>query len=167
MSAHHLVLWAFITAFAASSPVPQAKPDLAGTWTRDDRRTAQAERDQQARVASGGEQLLLTMPRSARIDLALDDTTLTLTASGDGVQGATTCALDGKPRTTGNVVTTARLRRDRVEIETRVGDAPATRTEIFREGAALVIRDSRSEASATGSGGTLRSRTTYYTSAAK
>ena len=155
-----------IAALAFAFTGIQSKPEIAGMWVRDDGRTSQALRDQQARVAAGGDQVLATPPRPERLDLKLDGATLTFVGSGSGGLSNLNYVLDGKTVTLpSGFTTTAQWRGQRIEIDQKRGGSLTLRTEIYREREWLVIRDARIEQSATGTDRVWRSVTSYYSKA--
>ena len=129
---------------------------------RDDRRTQQAARDQEAKIGAGGDALLDTLPRAERIEIRQDATSLMLAASGGRGPSVTTWTLDGVARTRGGgPTTTARWRGRVIEVEQKLTNQPAQLTAFSFDGAWLVIKDARLERPASGQP-SWRSRLTYY-----
>jgi hypothetical protein len=142
--------------------VDQKRPDFNGRWVLDEKRTAQAAKEQASRVASGGDALLDTRPRAERLELKVDATSLTMTSSGSRDTLVQTWTLDGVDRS-GNteMPTSAEWRGRLIEIKLKYKGSPPIRTELSMDGAWLVVKDFQHDRSA-GEKTAWRSRFTYY-----
>jgi hypothetical protein len=151
------------TVIAMATLVDQQRPDFHGQWALDERRTKQAARDQESHLASGGDAIMDTRPRAARLHLKVDATSLTMTSEGTQDPPVQTWTLDGvdrSPRT--DVRATAEWRGRAIEIQMKFKGSPPIRTELSMDGAWLVIKDTQKDRDA-GKDTAWRSRRTYYT----
>jgi hypothetical protein len=146
---------------STATPADQKRPDFNGSWVLDEKRTAQALREQQTRLASGGDALLEMRARPQRLELKVDATSLTMTSHGTETP-VQTWTLDGVDRSgkTG-VGMTAEWKRQSIEIRLKFKGTPAIRTELSMDGAWLVVKDYQLDREAS-KDTAWRSRWTYY-----
>ena len=150
------------TVLAMATIADQKRPDFNGQWVLDEKRTAQAAKEQESRLPSGGDEFLNPRPRGERLQLKVDATSLTMTSSGSRGQSVQTWTLDGVDRS-GNtdMPTSAEWRGRTIEIKLKYKGFPPIRTELSLDGAWLVIKDFQKDREA-GEKTAWRSRFTYY-----
>ena len=165
LAVHHLCVSAVVLATATLAA--QKRPDFNGQWVLDEKRTSQATREQETRIASGGDALLDQPARSERLDVKVDATTATLTWSGSRGKQVDSWTLDGVDRSTTTAVqTSAEWRGRTIDIKLKLKGSPPVRTELSLDGAWLVIKDTQRDRESS-KDSAYRSRRTYYRKAAK
>jgi len=153
----------------ATATLAAQRPDFNGKWALDEKRTAQAARDQEARLAGGGDAVLDARPRAERLDVRVDAKSLTLSWSGTPGKQVETWTLDWVDRSgKSDAQTTAKWSGRSIEIKLKLKGAPSVRTELSMDGAWLVVKDfQRDRDSGKDTGTTWNSRWTYYRRAPK
>ena len=148
----------------AALAAQKQRPDFNGQWVVDEKRTQQAAREQEGRMASGGDAPLGDVPvRAERLELKVDDTAITITALRRQTTTTTTITLDGVDRDgTSEARTTAKWRGRAIEVRLRLKGPRPLRTEFSMDGSWLVVKESQHDRDA-GEKTAWRTRWTYYT----